>query len=117
MLLDTIAALGIMICWYYGITAFACVWYFRRELFDNVHNVAFKFIFPLLGGIMLATVFVISVGESMNPENGSGASIGGIGLVFYMGFGILLLGAVLMVIWRFRSPDFFEGLTMAESRG
>ena len=34
-LLDTIAALGIMICWYYGITAFACVWYFRRELFAN----------------------------------------------------------------------------------
>ena len=109
VLLDTIAALGIMICWYYGITAFACVWYFRRELFDNVHNVVFKFLFPLLGGIMLATVFVISVGESMNPENGSGASIGGIGLVFYMGFGILLLGAVLMVIWRFRSPAFFEG--------
>ena len=115
VLLDTIAALGIMICWYYGITAFACVWYFRRELFDNVHNVVFKFLFPLLGGIMLATVFVISVGESMNPENGSGASIGGIGLVFYMGFGILLLGAVLMAIWRFRSPAFFEGRAMAES--
>ena len=112
VLLDTIAALGIMICWYYGITAFACVWYFRRELFDNVHNVVFKFLFPLLGGIMLATVFVISVGESMNPENGSGASIGGIGLVFYMGFGIPLLGAVLMVIWRFRSPTFFEGRTI-----
>ena len=30
-LLDTIAALGIMICWYYGITAFACVWYFQRD--------------------------------------------------------------------------------------
>ncbi len=50
-LLDTIAALGIMICWYYGITAFACVWYFRRELFANVHNMVFKFLFPLLGGI------------------------------------------------------------------
>ena len=50
VLLDTIAALGIMICWYYGITAFACVWYFRSELFSNVHNVVFKFLFPLLGG-------------------------------------------------------------------
>ena len=35
VLLDTIAALGIMICWYYGITAFACVWYFRRELLSS----------------------------------------------------------------------------------
>ena len=30
---DTITALGMMICFYYGITALACVWYFRRELF------------------------------------------------------------------------------------
>ena len=115
VLLDTIAALGIMICWYYGITAFACVWYFRHELFTSVHNVVFKFLFPLIGGLILATVFVISVEESMNPENGSGAAVGGIGLVFFMGFGILLLGAVLMMVWRFRNPAFFEGLTLARS--
>jgi amino acid transporter len=112
VLLDTIAALGIMICWYYGITAFACVWYFRRELFADLHNAVFKFLFPLLGGLVLAAVFVISVRESMNPENGSGTSVGGIGLVFYMGFGILLFGAVLMVIWRVRSPGFFQGQTL-----
>lgn len=111
-LLDTIAALGIMICWYYGITAFACVWYFRQELFANAHNFVFKFLFPLLGGLVLATVFVISVQESMNPENGSGAAIGGIGLVFFMGFGILLLGVVLMLIWRSRSQEFFRGETL-----
>lgn len=111
-LLDTIAALGIMICWYYGITAFACVWYFRHELFDNAHNFVFKLLFPLVGALMLTAVFVISVKESMDPENGSGASIGGIGLVFYMGFGILLLGAALMLVMRVRSPDFFEGRTL-----
>jgi amino acid transporter len=111
-LMDTIAALGIMICWYYGITAFACVWYFRRELFDSLHNFVFKLLFPLLGAIMLTTVFVISIEESMDPENGSGAAIGGIGLVFYMGFGILLLGVVLMLVMRMRSPDFFAGRTL-----
>ena len=114
-LLDTIAALGIMICWYYGITAFACIWYFRKELFTSFRNFVFKGLFPLLGGAMLATVFVISVHESMDPENASGASIGGIGLVFYMGFGILLLGAVLMVVMRFRNPDFFLGRTLSTS--
>ncbi|WP_213576830.1 APC family permease [Rhodococcus sp. USK13] len=111
-LLDTIAALGIMICWYYGITAFACVWYFRGRLFTSVRNAVFRFVFPLLGGLMLLAVFVISVDESMNPENGSGAQIGGIGLVFYLGFGILLLGALLMVIMRFRNPAFFQGRTL-----
>ncbi|MEH3132367.1 MAG: APC family permease [Mycolicibacterium neoaurum] len=109
---DTIAALGIMICWYYGITAFACVWFFRRELFDNAHNIIFKLLFPLLGGLMLAVVFVIAIGESMNPENGSGAEIGGIGLVFFIGFGILALGAVLMLVMRARQPDFFLGRTL-----
>ncbi|MFQ6331128.1 APC family permease [Nocardia sp. CWNU-33] len=107
-LLDTVAALGIMICWYYGITAFACVWYFRKELFTSARNVVFKFLFPLLGGAMLLAVFLVSVRESMDPDNGSGASIGGIGLVFYMGFGILLLGAVLMLVARRRNPDFFR---------
>ncbi|MDL9944503.1 APC family permease [Gordonia sp. ABSL11-1] len=111
-LLDTIAALGIMICWYYGITAFACVWFFRRELFTSVRNAVFKFLFPLLGGLMLATVFVISVRESMNPDNGSGASIFGIGLVFYMGFGLLGLGVILMFVMRAVSPEFFAGRTL-----
>jgi hypothetical protein len=55
---------------------------------------------------------VISIQESMNPDNGSGASIGGIGLVFFMGFGLLLLGAVLMFVMRSRSPAFFTGATM-----
>jgi len=110
---DTIAALGIMICWYYGITAFACVWFFRRELFANVHNVVFKFLFPLLGGLILAGVFVKSVVVSMDPaESGSGTSIFGIGLVFYLGFGILALGVVLMLIMRSVSPDFFLGRTL-----
>ncbi|CAM5232544.1 hypothetical protein SCALM49S_05034 [Streptomyces californicus] len=29
VLVDTIYALGLMICFYYALTAFACVWYFR----------------------------------------------------------------------------------------
>lgn len=111
-LLDTIAALGIMICWYYGITAFACVWYFRDSLFTSFRNIVFRFAFPLLGGLMLLAVFVISIEESMDPDNASGASIGGIGLVFFLGFGILLLGAILMVVMRFRSPAFFRGETL-----
>ncbi|MBN9636029.1 MAG: APC family permease, partial [Actinobacteria bacterium] len=112
-LLDTIAALGIMICWYYGITAFACVWFFRKELFRSLHNVIYKLTFPLLGGIMLLSVFVKSVLVSMDPTaSGSGAEIGGIGLVFYLGFGILLFGAILMLVMRTVQPAYFRGETL-----
>ncbi|WP_244332859.1 APC family permease [Gordonia polyisoprenivorans] len=111
-LIDTIAALGIMICWYYSITAFACVWYFRRTLFSSARNFVYRLLFPFLGGLALIVVFVISVGESMNPDNGSGASIFGIGLVFYIGFGLLAVGAVVMLYLRARHPAFFRGETL-----
>jgi hypothetical protein len=32
--------------------------------------------------------------------------------VFAIGVGILLLGAVLMITWRFREPAFFRGETL-----
>ena len=53
VLTDTIYSLGIMICFYYGLTAFACIWYFRHELFANAQSFVFKFLFPLLGGLGL----------------------------------------------------------------
>ena len=53
VLTDTIYSLGIMICFYYGLTAFACIWYFRHELFDDAYSVVFKLLFPLLGGLGL----------------------------------------------------------------
>ena len=31
VLWDTITTLGMMVCFYYGVTALACVWYFRLE--------------------------------------------------------------------------------------
>jgi amino acid transporter len=112
VLSDTIASLGIMICFYYGLTAFACVWYFRRELFTSASSVVFKLIFPLVGGVMLAAVFYISVRDSFDPSYGSGASLGGVGLVFILAVGILVLGAVLMVVWRVIDPAYFRGETL-----
>ena len=34
VLTDTILSLGIMICFYYGLVAFGCVWFFRHTLFE-----------------------------------------------------------------------------------
>ena len=111
-LMDTIYALGIMICFYYGLTAFACIWFFRNELLADVKSFVFKLLFPLLGGLGLFGVLVITLRDSASPDYGSGASIFGVGLVLILGVGLILLGLVLMFAWRAVSPDFFRGETL-----
>lgn len=112
---DTIAALGLMICFYYGITAVACLWYFRTELFTSVSNFFFKFLFPLLGGGFLLVMFFITAYDSMDPSFGSGSSIGGVGTVFVLGASILILGLILMFFTRLRHPEFFTGSVISRS--
>jgi len=112
VLIDTIYALGLMICFYYGLTAYACVWYFRRELRRSAHDLVFKGVFPLVGALMLTAVFVQTAVDTLDPAYGSGSSVFGVGSVFVIGIGLLLLGAVLMLVWRARHPEFFRGETL-----
>jgi amino acid transporter len=112
VLTDTIYSLGIMICFYYGLTAFACIWYFRNELFLNAFNIVFKFLFPLLGGLGLGWVFVVTLRDSASPDYGSGAEIGGVGLVLILGLGLIVAGVVFMLIQRARDGAFFRGETL-----
>ena len=109
---DTIMALGMMVCFYYAVTAFACVWYFRRTWFASGRNTVLRLVLPLLGGIGLAVVFVQTAVDSIDPAFGSGSEIGGVGLVFIVGVGILALGAVLMLAYRAKNPAFFRGETV-----
>lgn len=109
VLVDTIYALGLMICFYYALTAFACAWYFRAELTSSARDLVFKGLFPLLGGILLAAVFAKTLYDMWDPAYGSGSSVLGVGSVFVIGVGLLLLGVVLMVAMERRSPAFFRG--------
>ena len=78
VLSDTILSLGLMICFYYGLTAIGCIWYFRKELFTSFYNFIFKFLFPLLGGLGLWFVFFVTIRDSANPEY-TGWSVFGVG--------------------------------------
>jgi len=109
VLVDTIYALGLMICFYYGITAFACVWYFRAELFRSVRDFAFKGLMPALGGVMLTAVFGKTLYDMWDPAYGSGSAVFGVGSVFVIAVGLLVLGAILMLVMQRRSPAFFRG--------
>jgi amino acid transporter len=114
VLTDTIYSLGLMICFYYGLTAFACVWYFRHEILDSFRDFVFKALFPVLGGLGLVTVFIVTLRDSASPDYGSGASIGGVGLVLILGLGLILAGLAFMALQRARDGAFFRGETLVK---
>ena len=113
---DTILSLGLAIAFYYAITGYACVWFFRRELFTSAQNFFFKFLFPLLGALMLTAAFVFSAIDMFNPDYGY-TILFGVGGVFVIGIGSLAVGIVLMIVWSFftRSKPFFRGETLNET--
>ncbi|PRQ10695.1 amino acid transporter [Corynebacterium sp. 13CS0277] len=115
VLWDTITALGMMVCFYYGMTAFACVWYFRHHWFDSFGSFLTKLACPLVGGGLLMVFFVQTSIDAMDPAYGSGSELFGLGLVFVLGVVILLLGVITMALTWWRSPAFFHGTTL--SRG
>lgn len=112
---DTITAPGLMICFYYGITALACVWYFRREWFTSVGNALTTFLFPLIGGFVLLVMFCVTALDSTDPDDGSGSSVFGVGTVFILGMGVLAIGVVLMMWTRLRHPAYFRGETLPQT--
>ena len=64
VLTDTIYSLGIMICFYYGLTAFALHLVLPQRAVPRLLSIVFKFLFPLLGGLGLAWVFVVTLRDS-----------------------------------------------------
>jgi hypothetical protein len=68
----------------------------------------------VLGGLTLAAVFVKLVIDTTDPEYGSGGSVFGLGTVFVLGVGLLLLGVVVMFVSQARSPSFFRGETLKQ---
>jgi amino acid transporter len=109
ILFDSLAALGLMIAFYIGLTGFACTIYYRHELTRSVKNLFFVGIGPLLGGVILFYLLVKNAIELSNPANSeSGNSWLGIGPPLLIAAFFLVLGIVLMVIrWR-RVPSFFK---------
>lgn len=114
-LADSVASLGLAVAFYYGVTAYSCVWYFRRTLFTSVRNLFFRGIFPLLGAIAMTWAFVYSAIEMMSPDYGYTA-FGPLGGVFVLGVGMLVLGIPLMLAcFAFGTKRFFRGETLNAS--
>ncbi len=113
ILQDSILSLGLAIAFYYAITGFACVWYFRKDLFTSARNVVYRLVLPLLGALMLTYAFVQSAIDMWDVDYGY-TVLFGIGGTFVIGIGALLVGIVLMFVWFLfpRSKPFFQGKSL-----
>ncbi|WP_294980131.1 APC family permease [uncultured Microbacterium sp.] len=113
ILQDSISSLGLAIAFYYAITGYACVWYFRRDLRNSTRELWVKGIFPLLGALMLTFAFVQSAIDMFDVNYGNTVLLG-IGGTFVVGIGALLVGVVLMFVWYLfpRSKPFFQGRSL-----
>jgi len=110
-LADSIASLGLAVAFYYGITAFACVWYFRCTLTNSLRHLVLRGVLPLLGGLAMTWAFVRSAIDMLDPEYGYTA-FGSVGGVFVIGVGMLALGVPLMIACSLRLKAFFRGETL-----
>ena len=106
VLADSIAATGLAIAFYYGLTGFAAAWYFRSPERRKKGWVSHVLI-PFLGGVILFGAMIKVAVDSMDPEYGY-TTFFGLGGVFVIGVGSLLLGVVLMVAWNIAAPAYFK---------
>jgi amino acid transporter len=104
---DSILALGLGIAFYYAMTGFACVIYFRRELFSSTGKFFSIGVLPGLGGLIMAALFVKSCFDLARPDAGPTA-IFGIGGPLVIGLGALLAGLILMAFAQLGLPKFFR---------
>ncbi|MCV7243015.1 APC family permease [Mycobacterium mantenii] len=112
-----IGSVGLMIAFYYGLTGFACTWYYRNTVTRSVRDFMMRGLLPSLGGICLLLVLVYGLIQYAKPEwltddNGHDITILGFGAVAAVGIGATALGAILMVFWWTMAPGFFLGHTM-----
>lgn len=108
ILFDSIAALGLMIAFYYGLSGFACVWFFRRNM-KTAKGILLAGVAPFLGGAILAAVFVKSIIELSDPANSeSGNSWLGLGPPVVIAAFFLILGIVIMLLQWKVEPAFFR---------
>ncbi len=102
---DSVTATGLGIAFYYGLTGFACFWYYRRELRKSVHNLVMVGLLPLLGAVILFALLGYDIYLSANPDNSSvGTAWFGVGPPVAIAGLALLLGIVLMIVQRIVAP-------------
>jgi amino acid transporter len=111
---DSVTALSLFIAFYYGLTGFACMWYWRHSLRESARNLWLRGILPLLGGLILWACIPWLLVHYWKPINSytkytfplTHWQVGGI---FLLMVGASLLGVILYFIYKAVQPAYFRG--------
>jgi amino acid transporter len=119
---DAVIAIGLYIAFYYGLTGFACVWYYRRTLTSSARNLWMQGIFPLTGALILWFLggWSIWLDYDVNTLNdftfwtvpGLHWQVGG---AFLIAAGAAVLGLIFFIYNRIANPAFFKKETLTRS--
>jgi amino acid transporter len=108
LIADAFTSLSLTIAFYYGITGFACVIYYRRHLFDSVKNFVMIGVLPTIGGAVLMFTLVYAVVEYAKADGGYAKPFLGIGSPIAIALLTVVLGLAAMGIQRGWMPEFFR---------
>jgi amino acid transporter len=119
---DAVTGIGLWIAFYYGLTGFACAWYYRRNLTSSARNLWMQGILPLTGGIILFVLGGWSLWLDVHGTVNSYTSwtlpfsphwqIGGAFLVVFFS---ALVGLAIYTYMRVTAPAYFKKQTLTRS--
>jgi amino acid transporter len=119
---DAVIAIGLYIAFYYGLTGFACTWYYRKNLTSSMRNLWMQGILPSLGGLILFFLggWSIWLDYDVATENdftmwtvpGIHWQVGG---AFVIAAGSAVVGLLAFGFCRFAYPAFFKKQTLTRA--
>ena len=113
LIADAFTSLAMTIAFYYGITGFACTWFYRHHLFTNVKSFIYLLVLPMTGALILSYVFVKSIIEYKEVDGGYAKPFLGVGSPVVITATMIILGLVLLIAQWSRNPEFFRRKTEA----
>jgi hypothetical protein len=118
---DAVTAIGLYIAFYYGMTGFACVWYYRKTLTSSARSLFMRGILPGAGGLMMYFAGGWSLWQDWKPVTGFTSWKMGfyphwhIGGIFLIAFFSALAGVLGFIYCRVKQPAFFRKQTLTRS--
>ena len=119
---DAVTALGLFIAFYYGLSAFSCVWYYRRNLMTSTRNLFMQGILPGVGGVMLWFLGGWSIWLDYDVATANDYTLWTvpgihwkIGGAFVIAAGAVIVGVLAFIYSRVNDPAFFRKETLTRA--